>query len=144
MKANTFKEPEVKEEPEEIKEKPPKKKRKVNPVIRVIQSIMDGTILTRDKVVKTLPFLLYISFLAMLYIANTYYSEKKVFEIEKVKRELKELRSECISIEAKLMYYSRQSEVVKRIIPYGIKESLIPPKKIFTIKDTSGKKIVPQ
>ncbi len=144
MKENTFKEPEIKEEPEVIKEKPPQKKRKVNPVIRLIQSVMDGTILTREKVVKTLPFLLYIAFLAILYIANTYYAEKKVIEIEKVKRELKELRSESISIESRLMYYSRQTEVMKRIIPYGIKESLIPPKKIFTEKDTTEKAGAPR
>ena len=79
MKENTFKEPEIKEEPEVIKEKPPQKKRKVNPVIRLIQCVMDGTILTREKVVKTLPFLLYIAFLAILYIANTYYAEKKSY-----------------------------------------------------------------
>ena len=139
MSENTFKEPEVIEEPEVVKEKPKKKKRKANPVVKGVQSVMDGTILTRDKVVKSLPFLLYIAFLAMLYIGNSYYAEKKIIEIEKVKKELKELRSENITTKSKLMFYSRQSEVMKRIMPYGIKESLLPPNKIFAEKDNTKK-----
>jgi hypothetical protein len=136
MTQNTFKEPEVKEEPEEVKERPAKKKKKANPVFKGVQSVMDGTILTKEKVVRSLPFMLYITLLAVGYIFNSYYAEKKVIEIEKVKKELKELRSENIATKSNLMFNSRQSEVVKRIFPYGIKESVIPPTKIFTKKDT--------
>jgi len=139
MKANTFKEPEIKEVLEEVKEKPIKKKKKANPVFRGLQSVMDGTILTKDRVVKSLPFFLYISVLAILYISNSYYAEKKVIEIEKVKKELKELRSESITSQSDLMFDSRQSEVLNRIFPYGIKESLKPPSKIYTATDTLKK-----
>ena len=140
MTKNTFKEPEVQEEPIPVK-KEPVKKRKRNPFFKGVQSVLDGTILTRDKVVKSIPFVFYITFLAILYIANSYYAEKKIIEIEKIKKELKELRSENITTQAKLMYYSRQSEVVKRIEQYGIKESLVPPKKIIAEKDTTKKKV---
>ncbi len=139
MTSNTYKEPEVKEEQVPVK-KTPKKKRMRNPLFKGIQSVMDGTILTRDVVVKGLPFVFYITLLAILYIANSYYAEKKIIEIEKVKKELKVLRSENIAAQSKLMYYSRQSEVIKRIEPYGIKESLIPPRKIIAEKDTTKKK----
>lgn len=143
MAENTYKGPEIKEAPEKIKENLPRKKKKGNPVFKGIQSVLDGTILTRERVVKSLPFLFYLAFLAILYIANSYYAEKKIIEIEKVKKEMKELRSENISVKSNLMFYSRQSEVLKRISNYGIKESLIPPKKIFIEKDT-GKKVTKQ
>jgi hypothetical protein len=137
MTGNTFKEPEVVEEEPVVSRPRKKKKKKENPVLKGVQSVLDGTILTRDKVVNSLPFLFYIMLIAMLYIANSYYAEKKVIEIEKIKKEIKELRSENITTKSTLMFCSRQSEVVRRIEPYGIKESLIPPRKIFVSRDTS-------
>ena len=141
MTKNTYKEPEEElAEPIPVKNEP-KKKSKHNSLYKGVQSVLDGTILTRDIVLKSLPFVFYITLLAILYIANSYYVEKKIIEIEKVKKELKVLRSENITSKSKLMYYSKRSEVIKRIEPYGIKESLIPPIKIIAIKDTTKKKI---
>jgi hypothetical protein len=137
MTGNTFKEPEVVEEEPVVPRPKKKKKKKENPVLKGVLSVLDGTILTRDKVVRNLRFLFYVMLIAILYIANSYYAEKKVIEIEKIKKEIKELRSENITTKSRLMFYSRQSEVVKRIGPYGIKESLIPPRKIFVSNDTS-------
>ena len=140
MSENTFKEPEVIAEPEKVEEAPVKKvkkKKKENAILKGIQSVLDGTILTKELVVKSLPFIFYITFLAILYIANSNYSEKKIMEIEKVKKEIKELRSESISVKSKLMYYSRQTEVIKRIGVYGIKESVKPPHKIYVVNDST-------
>ncbi|MFA5782259.1 MAG: FtsL-like putative cell division protein [Bacteroidales bacterium] len=141
MASNTFNEPEEKvKEPEDVQERPEKKNKKKNfSVLKGIQSVLDGTILTREKVVKSLPFMFYLTFLVILYIANQYYSEKKTIEIEKVKKELKVLRSEYITTKSKLMDVNRQSEVLKRTELYGIKESLIPPHKIFAERDTTKK-----
>lgn len=88
---------------------------------------------------KSIPFVLYVTLLIVLYIANSYYAEKKIIEIEKIKKELKELRSENITSKSNWMYCSRQSAVIKRIAPYGIKESLIPPRKIFVKSTTADK-----
>ncbi|NTW32978.1 MAG: hypothetical protein HGB12_10180 [Bacteroidetes bacterium] len=146
MASNTFKEKEKvaelpPEEPEftEVKEQKKKKKKKENPLLKGLRSVMDGTILTRNLLVRRLPFLLYIVFIAILYIGNSFYVEKRIIEIEKIKKELKELRSENISIKSKLMNCSRQSEIIKRITSSGIKESLCPPNKIFVQKDTTIK-----
>lgn len=137
MASNTYRDPEIPEP--EVKKEKPKRKRKENPVVKRLQSILDGSILTKDSVLKSIPFVFYIVLLIVFYIANTYYAEKKIIEIERIKKELKELRSENITTKSKLMFYSRQSEVIKRIEPYGIKESLIPPHKIFIEPDTSDK-----
>ncbi|HNW97319.1 MAG TPA: FtsL-like putative cell division protein [Bacteroidales bacterium] len=138
MGENSYKEPEI-IEPEEKEPVKPVKKRKVNPVVKGIQSVLDGTILARKSVMENIPFVLYIVLLVVLYIANSFYAEKKIIEIEKVKKENKELRSENITSKSRLMFYSRQSEVIKRIEPYGIKESVTPPYKIFIESDTTVK-----
>ncbi|MDD5570763.1 MAG: FtsL-like putative cell division protein [Bacteroidales bacterium] len=102
--------------------------------VEVFQSIIDGTFLTRENFVKQLPFLLFIVLIALCYIANTYYTEKMVREIDKTKNELKELRSEYITIKSDYMIKSKQSEVAKIIDEknLGIKESLDAPKKIIS------------
>ncbi|MGD0709799.1 MAG: FtsL-like putative cell division protein [Bacteroidales bacterium] len=141
MGSNSYKESDVVEQPEVVKEEPPKKKkkRKQNPILKGLQSVMDGTILTKDTAIKSLPFVFFLAFIAILYIANSYYAEKKIIQIEKIKKELKELRSESIENKSKLMLCSRQSEVFKRIAPFGLKESVVPPHKIIAINDTSKK-----
>lgn len=141
MSENTYREPEPVEEPE-VEVKPKKKRRKANPVMKGLQSVLDGTILARESVLKGIPVVLYATLLIVGYIANTYYAERKIIEIEKIKKEIKELRSENITMKSKLMNYSRQSEVIKHIEEYGIKESLFPPRKIFVESDTTAKATV--
>jgi len=97
-------------------------------------NIIDGTILTRENSIKLLPFIFYLGFLAVLYIGNTYYAEKTVRDIEKIKTELKELRYEYIATKAELMYQSKQSEVAKNLEDIGLKESTTPPQKIYINK----------
>ena len=98
---------------------------------KTLHSILDGTLLTREKFIKYLPFILFLTFLAIIYIGNNYYSEKTIIEVGKIKNELKEYRFQHISTKSKLMFQSKQTEVAKRINPTGIKESRIPPQKII-------------
>lgn len=134
MAQNTFRKPVVKPV---IKEKK-KFKFKVkapkisgtNTIGKFLQSIIDGTFLTRDNYVKSIPFLLYIVFVALLYIANTFIAEKTIRTIESTKIELKELRAEYLSLKSEVMFGRNQSIVARKIAPAGIKESVEPPKKI--------------
>lgn len=112
------------------KEKAAKKSIKENPVSKAIRSVFDGTILTREKVTRSAPFLFYIALLAIVYIANTYYTEKMIMKNEKIKKEIKELRSEYITTKSEFMYKSRLSKISIKLALCGIKESLTPPKKI--------------
>ncbi|MFC1733107.1 FtsL-like putative cell division protein [candidate division KSB1 bacterium] len=102
---------------------------------RALQSILDGTLLTKEKFIKYLPFILFLTFLAIILIANNYYSEKTIIEVGEIKKELKEYRFQHISTKSKLMFHSKQSEVAKRMELTGIKESRIPPYKIILKND---------
>jgi hypothetical protein len=130
MAKNEFKNIEV-EEPVVEKTKPQKSKESRLEIS--LRSILDGSILTRDAVVKMLPFGLYIAFLIVAYIGNSYYSEKIIRKTSKVRNELKELEYEYISSKSDLMDISKQSEVAIRLdsLKTGVKESLVPPIKIF-------------
>ena len=107
-----------------------KERKKLN-IAQTLSSIMDGSFLTREKVIQLLPFAMFLVFLAMIYIANQYAALRSVKEIENTTKELKDLRNEHISTKSELMYQSKISEVAKRLENKGIKESLIPPKKIY-------------
>lgn len=107
----------------------------------IIKSLLDGTVLTRESVVKLLPFGLYVTFLIVLYIGNSYYSEKVIKKTNKVKNELKELEFEYITVKSDLMHVSKQSEVAHRLdsLKTGIKESLVPPIKLFIFSNSNKK-----
>lgn len=98
--------------------------------MKTVLSVIDGSFLTRDNVVRNIPFILFLFGLGILYIANSHYAESNVIVTARTERELKELRSEFITIRSDLMTALRQTEVAKAVEPLGIKESVVPPKKI--------------
>jgi hypothetical protein len=98
---------------------------------KAVKEFLGGDYLTREWVIGNLPFLLYVTILAMIYIGNTYNTEKKFKDIERTKNELKELRYQYITTKAALMFRGRQSEISKEALKYGLKESMLPPYKIL-------------
>lgn len=119
------------EEPKEILKKTEKlKESKVGITLR---SVLDGSVLTKEAVVRLLPLGLYISVLIVTYIGISYNSEKNIRKTNKTRNELKELEFEYISTKSDLMHVSKQSEVAIRIdsLKIGVKESLVPPIKLF-------------
>lgn len=81
-------------------------------------------------IVKNMPFFIFLSMLAVLYIYNGHYAEKKIKDINKTARELKELQYEYKTIKSELMFQSKQSEIVRAVEPLGLKELTQPPMKI--------------
>jgi PhoPQ-activated pathogenicity-related protein len=89
-----------------------------------------------ESATKALPFILYVAFLGMLYIANRHLSEKNLRTIDKLTKEVKELNWDYKSTKADLAYKSTLTEVAKRVDTLGIKISVEPPQKL-TIEDDS-------
>ncbi len=121
---------EQKNQPKERREsgqgKPRPKRRGFSP-----RSVLTGSFLEKEGLLKQLPFILYISFLFFIYIANSYYGEKTIYEIEKNKSELVELRSEYISAKTRLTTSTNISKLSKKLEHLGIAPSHQPPGKIF-------------
>ncbi len=74
-----------------------------------------------------MPFVLFLACIALFYIANGYYADDKIREVNKLSNNLKELRTEYIFTKSELMFASKQSEVAKSAEKLGLKEPVVPP-----------------
>ena len=121
------------------KEKKPKVKKEASKVSKSLANIFSGSFLSKDNVVSFLPFIFFITFMGILYIANGYYAERVVRDLHKTENDVKELRSEYITIKSDLNYKSKQSQVAQATEVIEIYESTIPPTKIVVDKNDMEK-----
>jgi len=77
--------------------------------------------------VKNIPFFLFLSLLAVLYIFNGHYSDKTMKDINKTSKEVTELQYEYKTLKSEVMFRSKQSELAKAVAPLGLKELTTPP-----------------
>ena len=75
-----------------------------------------------QSVVKQLPFILFITALAIVYIYNVHYAEKLQRNISKTEKEVKELKYEYITIKSEALFQGKQSEIIKAVQPLGLKQ----------------------
>lgn len=139
--ANRFKElpkEEVKTEQEATATVKPAAPKKKSGVVKSLTTVFSGTFLTNENTLKHIPFILFLSAIAIFYIANGYWADDKIRQVNKISAQLKELRSEYISTKSDLMFISKQSEVAKSVEKMGLKEPIVPPMKI-AISDTLTK-----
>jgi len=92
-------------------------------------------VVTKEAATEMLPFLLFLSFLCMLYIANSHMAVNNIRKIDKLSKEVKELSWEYKSLKADLMFKSKLTEVAKKVDTLGIKELTVPPKKLIVGND---------
>ena len=88
-------------------------------------------IFNRHQIVHAMPFILFLTVLVLFYIGNSYYAERTIREIDKIKNDMKEKRAEFISTKSDLMFHSKQSEVAKAIQTMQIKEATEPSRKLL-------------
>ncbi len=110
---------------------------KVAGVGRAFIGVMRGDIFGSEELIRHLPYLSFLVFLGLIYIGVGFSAEDSVRQINKDKSELKEMRSEYITIKSDLMYATKQSELIKILHEKGLtlEESFQPPKKIEITKD---------
>jgi hypothetical protein len=99
-----------------------------------IKTLLTGSFLSKERVVESLPFIFFLSFLGICYIANGYQIQDVVVRLHHTNNEVKELRSEYITTKSDLMILSKQSEVAEATALMGLKELTSPPKKIVISK----------
>jgi hypothetical protein len=86
--------------------------------------------LEKDLIQNAIPFVMYLTLWAIIYIGNTHYAERSKRNIDRINKEIKELRADYLTTKADLMFRSKQSEVAKMVSQTGLKELTTPPKKI--------------
>lgn len=103
----------------------------------VVKSFLGGTILTDERFTRQLPFLSLLVFFAFVLITNRNLAERTIRQIEQVQESINELRSESITLSARLMDASRPSEVVEKVelAGLGLEEPVKPAQKIVVPKN---------
>lgn len=93
------------------------------------KEFLDGSILTKKIVTKQLPFILFLTLLALIYIGNRYRTERIYRKVTELHEEVDNLRTEQIITTAKLMNLSRPSSVSQMVSNknLGLKELTSPP-----------------
>ncbi|RZL17727.1 MAG: hypothetical protein EOO89_06940 [Pedobacter sp.] len=121
-------EDEVFSEPELIKQE------QQTPVVEgsdnFFKTLFTEGVVSKEVATEMLPFLLYLAFLGMIYIANSHMAINSVRKKDKLNKEVKELSWEYKSLKADLMYKSKLTEVVKVVDTLGLKELIEPPTKL--------------
>ena len=89
-----------------------------------------GFLTDDDDAGKNWRFIVFVSLLALAMIASSHSVDKKVYEIARLKNEVKEMRSIFVDGRSRLMELKMESHVVGVMREKGITTSVIPPKKI--------------
>ena len=82
--------------------------------------IFGGGILTEDFIVKHTKMIVLIAFLFFIFIGNRYTCLQKLKEIDRLQKELKDVRFEALSISSELTGNTRQSQIEEQIEEQGI------------------------
>lgn len=87
-------------------------------------------------IVKNIPFFLFLSVLAVLYIANGHRADRTIRKINSTTTELKELQYAYKTLKSEVMFKSQELQIVKALEPLGLKLSKEMPQRL-----QGGKKI---
>lgn len=93
-------------------------------------------LLSYKWVVQNIPFFLFLSTLAVLYIYNGHFSDRLIKKISTSEKHIKELEYEYKTVKSEVIYRSKASELAKAVEPMGLKELTKPPVVIETGKKT--------
>lgn len=79
--------------------------------------------MSASVVLKNLPYVLFLGFLTVVYIANAHFAEKQVRTIQVLQRDVRELKREYNSLKSEIMYESRLSEVGDHVKRLGLRKT---------------------
>jgi len=92
--------------------------------------------LNYQSLIKQLPFFLFLTLLAVIYIYNGHYANNTIRNINRTAKEVKELKYEYIAVKSELMIINKPSELVIALEPLGLKELVQSP---VVLKDSTVK-----
>lgn len=113
----------------------PKKAGGATRLPRMLIGVLNGSFLTKEKLLGNMPFILFCAGLMIAYIAYGYHTERIVRDLETTGADLREQRAEYLTVRADLEKQEQQSQVAGRIEGLGLKESRVPPVKLAVDDD---------
>jgi hypothetical protein len=82
-------------------------------------------------IVKNIPFILYCSFIGLIYITINHLAENTIRKINDTAVQLKEDRWRYIDEKSQIMFLTKESELEKGASALGLEKTKVPPFKIF-------------
>jgi hypothetical protein len=80
-----------------------------------------------NNIIKNIPFILFLSAIAIAYIYNGHYADKLIRKISTSEKNVKELEYEYKTIKSEVIFRSKATEMAKAVAPIGLKEITEPP-----------------
>lgn len=102
-----------------------------------LRSVLGGSLLASEQVLRHLPFVFFLVFLGILLITNRYWSQRTIRQIEAVQDSIKDLKAEAVTFETELMKMNRPSEIADRVRESGLElmEPQVPARKLRVKKE---------
>jgi hypothetical protein len=101
-----------------------------------IKELLSGILVSDKLVLRNLWYLIFLTILGAIYIANRFNAERITRETSRLASEVKDLKAEALSTSANLMSVSKQSEVYRMVREkgLGLEELKAPPYKLVVDK----------
>jgi hypothetical protein len=97
-------------------------------------------LLNYQSLVRQVPFFLFVTMLAVVYIYNGHLADKTMRSIIRSSTELKELQNEYKSVKGDALLRSRQSEMAEAVKSIGLNELVEQPAVLFDSSSLVNKK----
>ncbi len=97
---------------------------------RVERVFRIDTSFERGLPTRFVPYILYFTIVGMFYIGNSHYAERMIRRMDRLEREVEDMRANYTTLKASYMFESKQSQVAKRARALGLEESATPPYKL--------------
>ena len=81
-----------------------------------------GTMMS-DWIFGNVPFVFFLFFLCLIYIANSNQADKQVRQIQLLEKDIKDLKWRYNGAKADVMLSTKQSEIERRVEPFGLRAS---------------------
>lgn len=135
MKANNY----ISEEQNKSSVKKKKSRSKINrKQSQSLVQIMNGDFLTKDFVLNNLNFIFFVIFLMILIVSKGYYVHQLANDIVKEENALSDVTADYVETKAELEERTRRTEMIEKLTPLGLKET-INPTKVIRIKKNEKK-----
>ncbi|HZH87530.1 MAG TPA: FtsL-like putative cell division protein [Brumimicrobium sp.] len=139
MKENNY----ISENQKEVKTKKKKKKSRIAEASRKqsqsLVQIMNGDFLTKGFVLNNLTYIFFVIFLMILMVSKGYYVHQLANDITKEEKAVGDITADYVETKAKLEELTRRTQMIEKLKPLGLKET-INPTKVIRIKNDKEKK----
>ena len=79
--------------------------------------------LLSDWIFGNLPFVFFLFFLGLIYIANSNFADKQVRQIQTLEKDIKDYKWRYNAAKSAVMFTTKQSEVQQLVEPFGLRSS---------------------